>query len=419
MCFVDNFDIEMKRQNLTKDVFTGKCPPKKYGDTLEEIEATNQKVVEEIFRDADGILRCSVNGQTMKPYRIEDVMDRPEGRSTFVANSSIPMAIKPLWMNYENAGQASGVYLEALCAKFEVTGDKQAKKSAQRILKAILLWWKNASKIQHSLGGGGLGWFPKPYAGIRDLDGMHESSVDQYCDITLGLQRYYQVLATVDEKKQIEEIVVSFANWWYEHDFSGVYLGQAIWYKRLYTHSMAASYFLYLYALAQSWNPCRQFQHGFEIWQELRAALKPPGEAVWVCMNGITLNCLERLVELRPDLKEFWRSAARHQAPLVVASVIDRPGLNKTYEAECFAADYLTGADRILPNSGYGELAIKLLRECNSRDRYYHVRRGLPIDKLQEPEKGDDMRDALLCEAHVHWLAGYWKLREVGSLVSH
>jgi len=401
----------IENEETLKDVFQGDFPPECYGKSLQDIEKVNQEVVERIFRDHVGLLLCSVNAVTMKPFQPDEIKDRPGGIGTFVERSAIPNAIKPVWINYENTGQASGTYLDALCAKYELTGDPETKAFARKTFEGIVAIWENGAKIEQSLGGGGLGWFPKPYDGLQSFKGMHECSVDQYCEVTLGLQSYYRVMASEAEKETIEAIVVSFADWWYDHDFSGIYLGEAVWWKRLHTHSMAASYFLYLYTLAQSWSPCRKFQQGFEIWQELKGALKPPGEAIWGCMNGLTLNVLERLMELRPDLNDFWLSSARHQARLLVSSVEERVNMNQRYEFEGFAADYLCAAHKMLPDGGYADLAIRCLKECNSRNRFYHLRRGLKKSNLDSREVGDDMRDAYMCELHVHWLSGYWKLR--------
>jgi hypothetical protein len=406
----------MKKEDILTDVFEGDFPPLSYGTTLEEIEKTTQEVVEKIFRDQDGLILSSVNAVTMKPYRLEEIKDRPEGKGTFVERSAIPQAIKPLFMNYENTGQASGTYLDALCAKYQVTGSPEVREFARRTVEGIVAIWKNGAEIEHSLGGGGLGWFPKPYDGLRSFKGMHECSVDQYCEVTLGLQQYYRVMADEDEKRTIEEMIVSFADWWYDHNFTGIYLGEAVWWKRLETHSMAASYFLYLFTLAQSWSPCRKFQHGFEIWQELKGALKPPGEAIWGCMNGLTVNVLERLNEMRPDLSDFWISVARHQAPLLKSSVVERVNMNRRYEFEGFGADYLCAVDHLLPEQGFADLAIKCLNDCNSRNRFYHLRRGLKTMDLDSRERGDDFRDAYQSELHVHWLSGYWKLSLKGRL---
>ena len=378
---------------------------------MEETEATIQEVVERVFRDSDGLLLSGVNGATMKPLRVEDVKDRPQGLGTFAENSAIPRAIKPLWTNYENSGQSSGTYLEALCTKARHTGDAHVRALARRTVDAIVTLWKNAGATQDSLGGGGKGWFPKPYDGIQRVSQMNECSADQYCDVTLGLHTYYLMLADETEKRTIEEIIVSFADWWYDHDYSGIYFGKAIWWKRLKTHSMAASYFLYLNALAQSWKPSRKFEHGFEIWWELKAALQPPGKAGWVCMHGITLNCLERLMTLRPDLTADWRSAAAYQAPLVAASVEATSKPWNEYNTECYGADYLTTAHRLLPQGGYDRLALRCLKACMRRESFYHVRRGQRIADLDRHITGDDYRNIFMSEQHVHWLKGHWQSR--------
>ncbi len=397
-------------EEMTTDVFDGDFPPVSYGSTLEEVESTIQQIVERIFRDDDDILRSSVNGRTMKAMRVEDVKDRPQGLGTFVENSSVPRWVKPVWINYENAGQASGNYLEALCVKAQITGDPQVHELARRTVNAIVMLWENAAATKHPNGGGGRGWFPKPYAGIGNVGEMHECSADQYCDVTLGLHTYYLTLANEQEKRKIKEIVVSFADWWYDHDYCGVYLGQAIWWKRLEGHSLAAGFFLYLNALAQSWSPCRKFQHGFETWLELKEMLYP-ADPIWVCGSGIALQCLERLIDLRPDLTDYWLTTAVHQAKLLTACVEERSMLNKTYEVNGFASHYLAVAHRILPKGGYDRLARRCLEDCTHREQFYHIRRGVRVDDLDPRERGDDVRDVLHCELHVHWLAGYWKSR--------
>ena len=393
---------------LTKDVCPLAFPPESYGKTLEEIEATLQIVVERVFRDDDDILLSSVYARTMKPLRPEDVKDRPDGVGTLAENSDIPRKARALWMNYENTGQASGVYLDALCAKARVTGDPEVPKLARRLFDAIVVLWENGARIQHPLGGGGYGWFPKPYLGIHDVSGMHECSADQYVDITLGLHSYYLTLANESEKRRIEEIVVSFADWWYDHDYAGIYFGRAIWWKRLVNHSLAVSTFLYLNALAYSWKPCQKFQHGFETWLELKDSLFPPDEPDWVCMNGIALKCMERLIGLRSDLTDIWQHAAAHHAQLLVKSIEEPKGFNRSYEIKGFTANYLSTAHRLMPDAGYDDHVRRCLEACTSRSDFYHLTRGEPLENLRFCELGSDMLHGFQCECHVHWLAGYW-----------
>jgi len=401
----------MKQSNdLLQDVSTLDFPPAVYGHTLPEIEATLQETVERIFRDGDGILLSAVNARTMKAYTADDVKNRPNGVGAFTQHSDIPDAARTVWLNYENAGQASGVYLEALCAKAKVTGDKAIAKLAARTVEAIATLWENAAHISHPNGGEGRGWFPKPYLGIQNVKDMHECSMDQYCDVTLGLHSYHQTLADEAEKRLIEQIVVSFAEWWYDHDYAGIYFGKAIWWKRLKDHPVAA-FFLYLNALAYSWNPCPKFQHGFETWLELKDGMTCGTEPIWICMNGIPLKCMEQLIQLRPEARVYWLRAVEHHAQLLIAAIEHPKGLNRTYETRPFAANYLSSAHRLLPHLGYDAHARRCLEVCTTRQYYYHVRRGEPLANLSERESGDDFRDALLTECHVHWLAGYWGLK--------
>lgn len=393
---------------LIQDVCPLEFPPENYGQTIEEIEATIQTVVEHVFRDGDDILLSSVSALTMKPLRPEDVKDRPDGVGTFAENSDIPRKARALWMNYENTGQASGVYLDALCAKALATGDPEIPKLARRLFDAIVLLWENGAQAPHPLGGAGRGWFPKPYLGIRDVSKMYECSADQYVDIALGLHSYYQTLASETEKHQIEEIIVSFADWWYDHDYAGIYFGRAIWWKRLVNHSLAVSTFLYLNALAYSWKPCQKFQHGFETWLELKDSLFPPGEPDWVCMNGITLKCMERLIDLRPDLADIWQRAATHQAQILVKTVENPKGFNRAYEINGFAANYLSTAHRLMPDEGYDRYVRTCLEACTTRSSFYHIARGEPLANLSSRETGSDMLHGFQCECHVHWFAGYW-----------
>ena len=127
-------------------------------------------------------------------------------------------------------------------------------------------------------------------------------------------------------------------------------------------------------------------------------------------LNGIPLECLERLIVLRPDLADYWRTTAAHQAKLLVACVEEKTALNKKYEVNGFASHYLAVAHRLLPYDGYDRLAHRCLEACTRREHFYHLRRGVRIADLDPRESGDDIRDVFHCELHVHWLAGYWKL---------
>ncbi|HYF35993.1 MAG TPA: hypothetical protein VD994_11930 [Prosthecobacter sp.] len=396
---------------LTHDVFTGDFPPASYGETHEAIEVTIQEVVERVFRDEDGILRSGVNGRTMKPLTNDEVKDRPNGKGAYTEHSAMPEALKAIWLNYENAGQASGSYLVALSLKYQATRDPKVRELARRTVAAIVQLWNNAAKPA-GLGGGGRGWFPKPYGGIRNVAGIEECSADQYVDITLGLHAYHRTMADAAEKKQIEDIVVSFSDWWHDHDHSGVYFGKPIWWKRLDWHPMAAAGFLYIHALAESWRPGPKSRQSFETWLDLKATLLQPAldKPSNATMHGIPVLCLEQLRALRPDLDAVWQPAIKHQAALLVLSV-DSP-ISLTFEMNGFSADYLTAAHRLLPGTGHDKLALRCMDACKTRGDFYHIRRGQPIAALPALVRGDDYRDVFFCEGQVHWMAAYWRQRQ-------
>lgn len=397
---------------LTRDVFTGRFPPENYGDTHEAIEATIQEVVERIFRDEDGILRSGVNGLNMKPLANDDVKDRPKGQGAYTQHSAMPDALKAVWMNYENTGQASGSYLVALSLKYNATRDPQVCERARRTVEAITTLWNNAAPPAGN-GGGGRGWFPKPYGGIRQVAGIEECSADQYVDVTLGLHAYHRTMADADEKKRIEDIVISFSDWWHDHDHSGVYFGRPIWWKRLDWHPMAAAGFLYIHALADSWRPGPKSKHSFDTWLGLKATLLQPAvdRPVNATMHGIPVLCLEQLRALRPDLDAVWQPAILHQSALLARSVDEAP-MNKTFEMNGFSADYLAAAHHLVPAAGYDKLALRCMNACKTRGDFYHIRRAQPIESLPSLVRGDDYRDVFFCEGQVHWLSAYWRRRQ-------
>ena len=395
---------------MTTDGFEGDFPPACYGKTLEEVEATIAQVIECVFRDDDGILRSGVNGRTMKINRPEDIKDRPLGVGTYVENSDIPREFKPVWTNYENAGQASGTYLEALCAKFRATGDENLRELARKTVRAIVTLWENASKIEHPLGGGGKGWLPKPYGGINNVDGMHECSIDQYVDITLGLQSYYLTFADDAEKRKIEEMIVSFADWWFDHDYCGVYLGRAIYWKRLAWHPMSVAGFLYMNALAYSFDYRKKFQDGFSLWLQMKGALENAENAVWSPMHGITLNCIGRLILLRPEMSDYWMRVAECQSGLLVKSIEDTSGTFHQFNQNAYGASYLATAHRLLPQCGYDFRSRQCLIANTQRESFYHIKRGIRIADINPRHTGDDYRDMFMAETHAHWMAAFWNI---------
>ena len=114
---------ESPGETITTDLCPLDFPPEIYGETPDEVEATIQQVVERVFRDEDDLLRSGVYGKTMEPITADDVHDRPYGVGGYAENHAMPHAYKLIYLNYENAEQASGKYLRAMLRKHAVTGD--------------------------------------------------------------------------------------------------------------------------------------------------------------------------------------------------------------------------------------------------------------------------------------------------------
>jgi hypothetical protein len=116
-------------------------------------------------------------------------------------------------------------------------------------------------------------------------------------------------------------------------------------------------------------------------------------------MHGITLNCLERLIAVRPDLAAEWRGAAAYLAPLLAASVEPESKPWNEYNTRCFGADYLITAHRLFPQGGYDLLSRRCLEAC------------MRLASLNTMIAGDDYRNMFLCENHAHWMKAYWQHR--------
>ncbi|MBI4025376.1 MAG: hypothetical protein HY360_10385 [Verrucomicrobia bacterium] len=396
------------REEMTTDVCETPFPPAIYGRELDEVERTIAEVIERIFRDEDGMIRSGVYGKTMQALKADEVEDRPHGIGTFVENAAMPRELKPVWLNYENAGQASGKYLRALLQKHAATRDPATLALARRTFAAIQLLWKNAAEQNPY----GRGWIPKPYAGIRSVAEMFECSVDQYADITLALESFHHQAATADEKLAIKEMVASFADWWIERNYTAGYMGQTCYWRQL-GRAHAIGFFLYLHALAYSWYPQKKYKEGFDLWLDSSRALVFP----YACVNGygLAVECMERLLKLRPDLKGFWLEASETNVEHMLRlseQPYNYPKSKIRMQLKAFVAHHLGAAHRLLPAKGYDARMRELLAAYNKRADFYHLSRGLRLDELDERVTGNDYRNCFFAEGHICWLDAYWTMKE-------
>ena len=394
-------------QQLTEDICEVDFPPESYGRSLEEVERTIQEVIERIFRDEDGMLRSGVYGKTMKPITLAEIRDSRIGTGYCSENHAMLNELKPVFMNYENAGQTSGKYLVALMEKYARTGDPETLSTARRTFEALELFWNNVAEKNPY----GRGWIPKPFNGIRDVGDIFECSPDQYCDITMGLDRFYREAADDREKGVIRDMVLSFADWWMEHDYTTNYEGNCDWWK-LYPMPHSSGFFLLLNALANDFSPSPKYAAGFDLWFKL--AREGLFNLRGINASGLAVECLERLIDLRPEHTTLWLEAADANVENIVrlAARNEIPGEGGRWQFNAFAAHHLCAAARMFPARAYPAMIRDLLSSYSCRADFYHISRGQPVSGISPMYAVDGYRDMFWGESHVAWLHAYWMIKE-------
>ena len=401
-------------EKVTKDVCEVDYPPVVYGQTLEEIEATIQEVVERIFRDEDGMIRSGVYGKTMKPLRLEEVKDRPHGIGCFSENHHIPNELKPIYNNYEDACQASGKYIRAMLQKYAVTGNSNSLDLARKTFKAIELLWNNVA--EQNTYPGGRGWMPKPFGGIQNVAEMTECSPDQYTDVTLGLNRFYREAADAAERKVIEEMVISFADWWFEHYYTTSYEGATCWWKLRPDLMHVMTFFMYLNAWADAISPNDRYKQAFELWLKLFNQSRD-SRHLWAGTNamGLSIECVEHLIQLKPRYKEQWLELVHACAECLLTHISAKDsilGIKGHFQYKSIGANYLTVAFRILGDRKYKNLAEEFVSAYDKRSDFYQITRGVPVEGLSPIIAGDDYRNMFTSGGHICWLTAYWMLEK-------
>lgn len=400
----------------TEDVCGLDYPPVSYGENLSEAEATIQDILETIFRDESGLLMSGVNARTMKPLREEEVTDRKYGLGGWYETSRIPRQYRSVGMNFENCHQCSGKYLDGLVDKYAVTKDPKDLANAKRIVDATIEVWETVTKTHIY----GKGWMPKPYAGMNEISEMYESSVDQYADITLGLEKYYHELATPEERVVLAEMFLSFADWWIDHNYTTGYEGMTVWWDRV--HTLAQAYFLYLFELAYSLAPRKKYRDAFDYIFSLGGDKLVSREGAYDGENynpntsGIVIEAMSRIARINPSLKVFCSHCIENYTPaLIEAGISGNAGeLGPVFNLKLFAAKYLTHAHEFCNDDSLIKHMVEFLSTVKSRADFYHVKRGMSLDDgVLEQAHADknDYRDVFWAEQHCCWLATYWYLR--------
>jgi hypothetical protein len=384
-----------------------------YGHDLPAIEVRIQRIVQAIFLDRHGFVRGGVHARTLAPYTPRDMRHiRPE--EMFCANAGMPRKWKPLVMNYEEADMATGDYLLGLVHKCKVTADPAVRRQARAAFEGIRRLCHNAfTKNPY-----GRGWLPKPYGGIIDVGEVFECSVDQYAKISLGLDAYSRELADSRERAAAEDILVAFADWWIEHGYTSNYFGNCCWWWRAKLPH-ACGLFLYLLALAQRLTGRRKYLREFyRIMQHKDALLNLP--RVEVNAANLTIECLERLMALKPGHRRTWLASMRACWEFTRArtqpegyTLLDLWG-SKTFKrvirvntggrAACSGAtvaEFLAGRARIR------RWTRDRLMRCNHMDMFYHLH---PTSQRM-PRAYAFEHDDFSGHHFTAWLHAYWKLR--------
>ena len=400
----------------TTDVCKLDFPPVSYGKSLSQVEKTIQQIMETIFRDESGLLISGVNAVTMKPLRTGEVTDRNFGIGGWWENSCIPKEYKNVAMNFENCHQCSGKYLDGLIDKYIVTKDPEVLGYARKIVDTTRQLWETAAKDHRY----GKGWLPKPYAGMNEISEMSETSVDQYSDITFGLEKYYNELATSEERAVLAEMFLSFADWWIDHNYTTSFMGTTVWWDRV--HTLAQSYFLYLFELAYSLAPREKYRQAFDyIFSQTENALVTKegayhGENFNPNTSGIVIEAMSRISHINPSLKVFCNNCIQNYIPaLIDAGVLGEAGdLAPIFNLKLFAAKYLTHAHEFIHDDTLITYMVEFLSTKKDRCDFYHIKRGLSLDDgVLEQNRVDksDYRDVFWSEEHCCWLTTYWYLR--------
>ena len=407
----------------TVDVCELDFPPVSYGETLTEAEATIQKILETIFRDESGLMRSGVNGKTMKPYRPEDVKEREFGIGGWAENSSFPREYKNIWLNFEDCHQATGKYLGGLVDKYSVTEDSDILGYAKQTISATISVWEIAAKTHRY----GKGWLPKPYAGMHEIDKMDETSVDQYAGITFGLEKYYNELATPDEKAVLTEMFLSFADWWIDHNYTTSYIGMTVWWDRV--HMLAQAYFLYLFQLAYSLAPRKKYLKAFDYIFSLAEGALVDKEGPYDGDNfnpnclGVVIEAMSRIARINPQLKVFCKNCIRNSIPaLIEAGIAGKAGrLGPVYNMKPRTAKYLASAYEFSRDEDLLKQILEFLSSTGKRTDFYWIKRGLDLEDsalVNGKADKDDYRDVFNSNEHGAWLAAYWRLRRINIITT-
>lgn len=157
------------------------------------------------------------------------------------------------YLHGENSITASGLFLTAQSFRYQATGSRAAREQARRAFRSLDLIYRMGERA------GKPGWMGKPY-GFRP---SVQTSGDQYLDACWGLWTYHKI-ADADERRRIEEMLISFADYWRGVKYVLNYFGRT-WDQKRETDSYNAIYAM-INACAYSFTKSSVYLREFEWW---------------------------------------------------------------------------------------------------------------------------------------------------------
>ena len=192
----------------------------------ERADLFNRMVLDDAM-DEYGLIRHSLTTPDLKPIpdeQLEDVRKNTEQRKR-LGQKWHPHAGTPAYAMYEDANYVGNRYLLAQAWRWLATKSETARGDARKAYNATMYPYHEGREIDP-------GYWPKPYGALRGdytVDKVYtETSVDQAYSPVIALWRYYQHLASNDEKQAIAKAMQEHGHWWIRHEYTYDYLGE-VW----------------------------------------------------------------------------------------------------------------------------------------------------------------------------------------------
>ncbi|MDF2668167.1 MAG: hypothetical protein K0R67_473 [Paenibacillus sp.] len=186
---------------------------------LEEKANQIQALYESVIHDDSGIMYSllKIDGERIRPFEPQDFV---HSESESFAAWRYPLNGQWELLNNENSITTSGIYLASQVYRYKATKDEAALVQAAKAFRSLRLIYELGERA------GKPGWMGKPY-GFRLSE---QTSGDQYLDAAWGLFLYHGI-AREAERRQIETMLIAFADYWRQIDYRIIYFTSSRNYK--------------------------------------------------------------------------------------------------------------------------------------------------------------------------------------------